>query len=87
MSQALWQLVVEEHMALNWVGALDVNVIFLVQNMLAVMGGRVEVGVDGVFLSSLGVKLGKFCKKKKTNKSPLGFKLNVSNLKMIFAYP
>ena len=64
MSRALWQLVVEEHMALNWVGALDVNVIFLVQ-MLAVMGGRVEVGVDGVFLSSLGVKLGKFCKKKK----------------------
>lgn len=55
--------------------------------MLAVMGGRVEVGVDGVFLSSLGVKLGKFCKKKKTNKSLLGFKLNVSNLKMIFAYP
>ena len=86
MSRALWQLVVEEHMALNWVGALDVNVIFLVQ-MLAVMGGRVEVGVDGVFLSSLGVKLGKFCKKKKTNKSLLGFKLNVSNLKIIFAYP
>ena len=85
MSQALWQLVVEEHMALNWVGALDVNVIFQVQ-MLAVVGGRVEVGVDGVFLSSLGVKLGKFYIKKK-NKSLLGFKLNLSNLKIFFAYP
>ena len=67
MSQALWQLVVEDHMALNWVEALDVNVIFQVQ-MLAVMGGRVEVGVDGVFLSSLGVKLGKFYIQKRKNK-------------------
>ena len=67
MSQALWQLVVEDHMALNWVEALDVNVIFQVQ-MLAVMGGRVEVGVDGVFLSSLGVKLGKLYIQKRKNK-------------------
>ena len=86
VSQVLLQLVVEKHMALNWVGASDVNVIFQVQT-LAVMGGRAEVGLDAVFLSSLRVRLGQFSKKKKTNKSLLGFKLNLSNLKMFFAYP
>ena len=60
--------------------------IFQVQT-LAVMGGRAEVGLDAVFLSSLGVRLSQFSKKKKTNKSLLGFNLNLSNLKMFFAYP
>ena len=51
------------------------------------MGGRAEVGLDAVFLSSLGVKLCQFYVKEETNKSLLGLKLNLSNLKMFVVYP
>ena len=50
------------------------------------MGGGAEVWLNGVFLSSLGIKLGQFYKKK-PDKSLLGFKLNLFNFKMFFHIP